>query len=305
MAEIINREILTHIVTPGDTGRRIRQILLTRLGMSRALIQRLRENDRVRLNGHPVFLTQFVQAGDILNIDLQFDEDSSIIPEQMELDIVYEDEDFLALNKPPGIIVHPVGQEISGTLANGVIHHWLEQGIRSKFRPIHRLDRNTSGLVLVGKNQFAHQSLFRQFLEHRVRRWYLALVEGYLSEPTGTIAAPIGRKPGSIVERWVTPDGQEAITHFEVLATLENASLLRLNLETGRTHQIRVHLQHLGHSLLGDTLYGGTNSLISRQALHSFRFEFSHPRTFKTVTLEAPLAPDIEKLLTKLKKELK
>lgn len=159
-------------------GRRIRQVLLHDVGMSRALIRRLRENNRVRLNNLPVFLNQFVQAGDVLNIDLDFAEESCVAAEPMDLDIVYEDSDFLALNKPPGVIVHPVGQETTGTLANGVMYYWLAQGLQAKFRPIHRLDRNTSGLVLKVKTSLPTKactaSLWRDRLGAPTWPWWTA-----------------------------------------------------------------------------------------------------------------------------------
>lgn len=291
---------LEYRVPSKDAGRRIRYILSGSLGLSRALIQRLRDNNRVRLNGQSVFLTEYAQAGDLLSIDLMFDEESFITPERMDLTIIAEDEDFLVINKPPGILVHPVGRHQSGTLANGVLYHWQREGIMSKFRPIHRLDRDTSGLVLIGKNQFAHQSLARQLDARTIYREYLALVEGTFSASQGSINLPIARKPGSIIERCVSPLGQEAVTHYTVLKQWDSLSLLKLNLETGRTHQIRVHLSHLGHPLLGDTLYGGDDALIKRQALHSHIFGFKHPRTGLPVQFQAELAPDIRAVLDNL-----
>lgn len=293
-------ELLEYRVPPELKGRRIRHILLSELGLSRALIQRLRDNDRVRLNGNPVFLTHKVDAGEHITVDLEFTEESHIIPEPMDLTIVFEDQEFLALNKPAGILIHPVGKETTGTLANGVIHYWLTQGVQAKFRPIHRLDRNTSGLVVVGKNQFAHQSLYRQFNLHSVEREYLALVEGTFQSQHGTVDAPISRKPGSIVERQVSSAGQSAITHYRVEKSFEKVTLVSLRLETGRTHQIRVHMSYAGHPLLGDTLYGGDDSLIKRQALHSHWFRFVHPRSREPVQYQAELAPDLKQLIAKL-----
>jgi len=295
-------DLLKYRVPKLSAGRRVRSILQYEFGLSRALIQRLRDNDRVRLDGNPVFLTRIATPGELITVDLDFAEESYILPERMDLDIVGEDQDFLALNKPAGVLIHPVGKEITGTLANGVIHYWLSQGVYAKFRPIHRLDRNTSGLVLIGKNQFAHQSLYNQFHNHSVEREYAALVEGVFDAPAGTVNAPIARKPASIVERWVSPEGQPAITHFQVVETYDKVSLIRLQLETGRTHQIRVHMRHIGHPLLGDTLYGGKDTLITRQALHSCRFQFIHPRSKETVSYTADLTPDLQRLISLLTK---
>ncbi len=292
---------LQYTVPPEDAGHRLRHILYSRLGLSWALIQRVRENDRVRLNGEPVYLTQLAQPGDIITVEIDFEEESSIAAERMELDIIHEDQDFLVLNKPAGVLMHPVGQERSGTLANGVVYYWQSQGARAKFRPIHRLDRNTSGLVLVGKNQFVHQSLYKQFNHHSVEREYLALVEGEIAREGGRIDAPIGRKPDSIMEREVSEDGQSAITSYRVLERLGKVTLVSLHLETGRTHQIRVHMSYLGHPLLGDTLYGGSDALISRQALHSHRFRFVNPRSGSPVEFRADLAPDLKQLIERLR----
>ncbi|MDA8443104.1 MAG: RluA family pseudouridine synthase [Peptococcaceae bacterium] len=284
-------------VLPADAGRRIRQLLASRLGLSRALIQRLRENNRVKLNEQAVYLTQFAQAGDLISVDLVFDETSAIVPEAMDLNVIFEDADFLVLNKPPGILVHPVGVHNSGTLANGVMYRWQQQGIASKFRPIHRIDRYTSGVVVVGKNQFAHQALYKQLSEHCVDRVYLGLVQEHLTPLKGTIDAPIARDPKSIIARCVADTGQSAITHYEVIRTYQDISLLKLRLTTGRTHQIRVHLSYIGHPLLGDTLYGGTVSHLKRQALHSFKFGFVHPRTKQKVCFTAPLPPDLLQII--------
>lgn len=288
---------LTYTVLPEDEGRRIRQILLSKLGLSHTLLQRLKEHERVLLNGLPVFLNQTARSGDQLSVDISFNEETLIIPEKMDLNILYEDDEFLVINKPPGILVHPVGKEQTGTLANGVIYYWQTHDIQAKFRPIHRLDRKTSGLVLIGKNQFAHQHLFRQMVNRTVFREYLAIAAGALTPETGIINAPIARKPGSTVERIVAPEGQEAITHYKVIRCNHEASLLSLHLETGRTHQIRVHLNYLGHPLLGDTLYGGSDGLIRRQALHSHQIRFIHPRFQEAVTFTAPLAADMQELL--------
>ena len=206
----------------------------------------------------------------------------------------------MAINKPAGQVVHPTPRYPTGTIGNAVVGYWLSQGQARPFRPIHRIDRNTSGVVVVGKNQFAHQQMAWQHAQQRIHKCYLGIVAGQVQEDQGVINAPIALAPGSFMQRIVSPEGAPATTRYRVLKRYGEATLLEFILETGRTHQIRVHSQYLGHPLLGDDLYGGDLSLIERQALHSFVYEFNHPLTGEKITIRAPLPEDLRQLLTYL-----
>lgn len=281
-------------------GRSIDEILKEKLGLSRALLRKIKREGGVLLNGNPVLLQQRVEKGDTIALEMDFSGQSPIAPELTLLDIVYEDDCILVVNKPAGMLVHPVSGEETGTLANYVMGHWLQQGNRNPvFRPVYRIDRGTSGLVLVSKTHLVHLGLTRQLTAKTMKRVYIALAGGIISTGEGTVSKPIARKPGSIVEREVSPSGSPAVTHYRVLGRLPGicATLLEVTLETGRTHQIRVHLSHIGHPLLGDTLYGGNDGHIGRQALHSYRLLFTHPLTGDSLDLKGRLPGDMKKII--------
>jgi RluA family pseudouridine synthase len=223
----------------------------------------------------------------------------------MELDIVYEDGDLLVANKPPFVLVHPTMAEHRSTLAHGIAFHLQEQGLRTRVRPVHRIDRDTSGLVLFAKSGFAHQRLDRQLRERTLEREYLALVHGALPEESGVVDLPIGRdKQLHSQLRVVRSGGEPAVTRYGVVERLEGATLVRLAMETGRTHQIRVHMAHLGYPVLGDRQYGRQGlSLIKRQALHASRLAFHHPSSGEPVSCEAPLPEDMAGLRELLRVE--
>ena len=227
------------------------------------------------------------------------EEDSSenIVPVEMKLDIVYEDEDFLVINKPADTPIHPSQGNYDNSLANGVKHYYESQGERFVFRCINRLDRDTTGLVVIAKNMLSSAALNAAMVNREIHRTYLAVVKGELPEK-GTIDFPIARKDGSTVERCVDMSGGEyAVTHFECVEKNEKYSLAKIWLETGRTHQIRVHMNAIGHPLPGDFLYHNDRSEIGRQALHSWRLEFRHPVTGETMRFEQPLPEDMRNLL--------
>lgn len=293
-------DLWTYTLQSKDEGKRYQEILMHQFHFSRKLIQNLKLGERVWVNGQFTFLNARGHAGETLTIQLQSQESASIPGENLPLHILYEDEYILAVNKPAGQVVHPTPRYPTGTIGNAVVGHWLAQGESRPFRPIHRIDRNTSGVVVIARNQFAHQQIAWQLEHHKIHKRYLGLVEGCVPQDQGVINASIRLTPGSFILRQVSPEGLTAITHYRVLKRYPTATLLEFILETGRTHQIRVHCQSLGHPLLGDDLYGGNLAQINRQALHSFMYEFLHPLTGETVTLRAPLPEDIRELLTRL-----
>ena len=254
-------------------GATIREFLKEDLGLSSRLIRRSAIEKRILVNKKEVRMRYIVHTGDLVQINLQSDESQNITPEKMDLDIVYEDEDILVINKKPYIVVHPTKTYQSGTLANGVLFYFKETNQNCIVRLVSRLDMNTSGLIIIAKNQFAHMALSKEMEENNLEKRYLAIVHGNLKEKEGTIDAPIYRPDGEEfgTMRIVDERGQRSITHYKVIESFKDADLVECLLETGRTHQIRVHMKHLGHPIYGDTLYGfeGDEELIPRQALHA------------------------------------
>ncbi|WP_062231420.1 RluA family pseudouridine synthase [Fictibacillus sp. FJAT-27399] len=249
------------------------------------------------VNGVPSTVRKSVNTGDEVEVRFPPEEISSHMePIPMLLDILYEDEHLLFVNKPAGIPTIPSRYQQNGSLAQGVLSYYEQEGIQSTFHAVNRLDKDTSGLVMIAKHRFAHSLLSQQQKIKAIKRTYLAGVEGRFESLSGTVDATIGRNPDSLVERMVTDQGQKAITHFKVLKELAGNSLVSLQLETGRTHQIRVHMAHIGHPLLGDDLYGGPVDLIVRQALHSWQVSFYHPLEEKMMNVEAPLPQDLQQI---------
>lgn len=257
--------------------------------------------ESILLNGKWCYVNQKLSAGDCLTIHLIEKESSAnIIPCELPLDILYEDEDILILNKPAHMPVHPSLNHYEGTLANGVVHYYEKQGIPYVFRCTNRLDKDTSGLILLSKHMVAAGILSTMIAERNIKREYLALVsQGKEPLPNeGTVTAPIARMSDSLITRCVDfQKGEHAITHYRKLQEKNGYDLISLHLETGRTHQIRVHMSYLGHPLLGDSLYHGNMELITRQALHSYKLSFHHPITKEPMTFTAPVPPDMEKLI--------
>lgn len=283
---------LKYNVTQNEEGKTITHILRDKLNVSSRLLNKLKMNEKILVNDKPVFSNFVVHDGDFIRVKIDFDEADYIVPEKIDLEIIYEDEYFLAVNKPAGIVVHPSANHLSGTLANGV-KYYLNNN--KKIRAINRLDRDTSGIVLFAKNEYIQELMIKKV---SITKEYIAITDGILEEKSGIIVEPIARKPGSIMERYVSEEGQKAITHFEVLKELyTNLSIVKLNLETGRTHQIRVHLAYIGVPILGDTLYGKSSDLINRQALHAYKMQFLHPITNKETILHTPLPDDMENVI--------
>jgi 23S rRNA pseudouridine1911/1915/1917 synthase len=276
------------------------------LGLSTRLIRSASIDKRIFVNDEVVKMNRVLNSGETIKIDLAKDESQDIEPEKMDIDIVYEDEDILVVNKKPFMVVHPTKSYQSGTLANGVINYFMESGQNCIVRLVSRLDMNTSGLIIIAKNQFSHGMLSKEMSENKVEKRYLAIVHGIMSEKQGTIDLPIYKPEGieNGIRRVIDEKGQRSITHYKVVEEFNDASLVECKLETGRTHQIRVHLSHLGHPIYGDVLYGygeEEEDLIKRQALHAYGLDFKSPRSGESLSLRAELPEDMKKLIKKLK----
>ena len=280
------------------TGYTIEKYLKLK-GYSHGCIVYLKKTEEgIKRNGVWAYTKDKLSAGDLLEtVFLEEDSSETIVAVEMPLDIVYEDEDILVVNKPSDTPIHPSQGNYDNSLANGVKYYYEKQGINFVFRCINRLDRDTTGLVVIAKNMLSGAALNLDMVNREIHRTYLAVVKGALPE-NGTIDFPIARKDGSTVERCVDFDrGEHAVTHFECLEQNEKYSLAKIWLETGRTHQIRVHMNYIGHPLPGDFLYHNDRSEIGRQALHSWRLEFYHPITKELMKFEQPLPEDMRKLL--------
>lgn len=283
--------------------RKIREYLKEDLGLSTRLIRGAALDKRILVNEKAVKMNYMVSEGEHIVVILDKEESQNIEPEKMDLDIVYEDEDIIVINKKPYMVVHPTKSHFNGTLSNGVMYYFKETGQNSIVRLVSRLDMNTSGLIIIAKNQFAHMQLSKEMREEHFQKRYLALVHGNLKEREGTINKPIYRESDDVIKRVVDPRGQESITHYRVLERYENADLVECLLETGRTHQIRVHLSYLGNPIYGDFLYGEEeDELIPRQALHAYGLDFYSPRTRKKLSLRAEMPEDMKELIKKIQK---
>ena len=277
--------------------------------LTRSAAQRLLEEGAVTRNGQPVKKNYKAAEGDVLEVALPDPEPVEALPQDIPLDVVYEDGDVIVVNKPVGLVVHPAAGHPDGTLVNALLYHCGKSlsGINGALRPgiVHRIDRDTSGLIIAAKNDFAHQALAAQLADHSLYREYEAVCVGVLKEDAGTVDAPIGRNPTDRKKMAVDrKNGRPAVTHWSVLARYPGHTHIRCRLETGRTHQIRVHLASLGHPLLGDTVYGAKKPVpgLAGQCLHARRLSFVHPRTGERLTLECPLPAWFEQVLTKLGK---
>lgn len=280
-----------------DAGLMIKDVLKRRMNFSTRLIRKLKETGGVELSGVESKLNVKVRVGDVIKVTFP-EERSDFVPEDIPLDIVFEDEDFLIINKQPGIVVHPTKGHPYGTLANALAYLMQERNEYFKIRFVNRLDMDTSGLLIVAKNAFSQEGLQQQMKEDRTVKKYIAVVEGILDAEEGIIDLPIGVGDENEVGRIVTPDGYPSVTRYRFLGTARGGrSLVELTLETGRTHQIRVHMSYIGHPVTGDSLYGRTTPDIGRQALHAARLEFDHPVKGGRVVVEAPLPEDIMALI--------
>ncbi len=296
---MVMKMILRYTVKPEDMGQTVKHILKNELGLSERLVKKLKYSGKILCNTVPVRVIELVKAGDIIEADIDFIEDApEIIPEDIDLDIIYEDDCLIAINKKPHIVVHPTCSHRSGTIANAIMRHMLKKGEFKKIRPVSRLDRDTSGVIIFAKNEFVQESLIRQMGNNSFKKEYIGIVHGIINTAAGTIDLPIERKPGSIMLRHTSPTGDRSVTHYKVLKHLNNSTYLKFDLETGRTHQIRVHCQAIGHPLIGDTLYSDIKTgLIGRQALHSYKVSFTHPFHNSKMDFLAQIPDDINSLI--------
>ena len=263
------------------------EILKNELQISTKLLQKLIKENRIKINGTSINTKLKPNINDKINISFSYKEDNSnIIPKKMPLSILYEDDWILIISKPAGIAIHPSMLHFEDSLSNGIKYYFDTIGLHKKIRPVNRLDFGTSGIVIFAKCEYIQEYLIKEMQSNQFEKRYLALVNGNLEKKTDTINLPIARKPNSIIERCIDfKKGKTAITHYKVLNDFESSSLVECVLETGRTHQIRVHFSYLNHPLVGDTLYGDASSISSFQMLHCYRVEFVHPVGGKKITI--------------------
>ena len=278
-------------------------------GLTRSAVQKLLEQGLVTLRGVPLKKNAKTEAGAVYCVTVPEVREVEIAPQEIPLDIVFEDADVLVINKPKDMVVHPAAGHVDGTLVNALLHHCGDSlsGINGEKRPgiVHRIDKDTTGLLIVAKNDFAHQALAAQLKDHTLRRTYECLVHGGFKEDSGTVDAPIGRHPTDRKKMAVTQkNSREAVTHWEVIARYGQYTHLRCRLETGRTHQIRVHMAHLHHPIVGDPVYGSGRAELglTTQCLHAQALTFLHPRTGEEVTVTCPLPDEFQSTLLKLQR---
>ncbi|MEK4509620.1 RluA family pseudouridine synthase [Paenibacillus anaericanus] len=306
-------EPITYEVTEQDNGMLLKTVLQKRLGVSRKLLSRIKLTERgITLNGERVHISVNVNAGDVVAISLEKEISEDILPQPIPFNIVFEDYSLLIVNKDPGIIVHPTNGHYTGTLANGIVYYWQEKGEMFRFRPVHRLDQDTSGLIAIAKNAYVHQHISEQLIAGQVTKKYVALVHGCPEPEEGAIDGPIDRDPAEPHRRIVIETGYPALTWYKTMASYKRGALVELILGTGRTHQIRVHMTSIGHPLIGDKMYRmleleskdvlereavlTLDNLIPRQALHACELGFRHPITGEPLLFQAPLPNDMEQM---------
>lgn len=303
-------ELLQFVVESEEAGTRIDRFLSDKNEeLSRSYLQKLLKEQQITVNGKTVKANYKVQCADEVTVNVPDMTEPDILPEDIPLDILYEDGDVLVVNKPKDMVVHPSAGHYTGTLVNAVLFHCKGNlsGINGVLRPgiVHRIDKDTTGALLICKNDAAHRDLAEQLKEHSIKRRYRAVVSGKLKDDQGTIEGPIGRHPVDRKKMAINhKNGKEAVTHYEVLERFGNATYIECRLETGRTHQIRVHMASIGHPLLGDEVYGSVKNPyhLQGQALHAMVLGFVHPRTREYMEFTAPLPDYFLKLLDKLRK---
>ena len=307
----MGEELVIH-VEDGAVGERIDAYLTQKTGLTRSALARLCDDGGVRVNGRPVKKNARLCRADVIELLIPAPRESEILPEDIPLNVVYEDGDIIVINKPSGMVVHPASGNYSGTLVNALLYRLRGNlsGIGGVLRPgiVHRIDKDTSGLLVVAKNDAAHLALSAELAHHGIEREYHALIKGHLKEASGTVDLPIARHKTDRKKMAVAPgdpNAKPAVTHYTVLRDFGDVSYLRLKLETGRTHQIRVHMAAKGHALIGDEVYGGGKipfekqhaPLLDGQILHAKRLTLTHPKTGERMTFECELPDNFKRLL--------
>ena len=295
--------------TEANRNQRLDAFLASSLdGLTRSQATRLIESGEVAVNGRAVSKSYKLAGGEDIAVTLPEPEPVEAVPQDIPLDVVYEDADVIVVNKPSGMVVHPAPGHPDGTLVNALLYHCAGtlSGIGGALRPgiVHRIDRDTSGLIIAAKNDAAHQYLSAQLADHTLARTYECIVVGALREDRGTVNAPIARHPTDRKRMAVVAGGREAVTHWEVIARYPGYTHVRCRLETGRTHQIRVHMAYIGHPILGDTVYGAKKEVpgLTGQCLHAVGLRFLHPRTHEVMELSCPLPEEFTRMLQKIRK---
>ncbi|QSX04740.1 RluA family pseudouridine synthase [Sedimentibacter sp. zth1] len=292
---IDNDNCLNYTIQENDKS--VKEILIDNLNFSRRLTVRLESNNKILLNGKPIKLRKRVYIGDELTIFFEDDSVDEYNAVNIPIKILYEDESLLIVDKPPFMVVHPTKSHFDDTLANGARYYFDSKNIKAKIRLVNRLDMNTSGIVIIAKNSYIHNEISKQMKKNEVDKYYYAICEGTILQDKGTINAPIARLQEDDIMRVVDASGKECITHYEVVDRFRDMTLLKIKLETGRTHQIRVHLKHIRHPIVGDSLYNKESLLINRQALHCSEMSFTHPIKKERITVKADLPADFKKII--------
>lgn len=291
------KRIFEYKVTAEYNDASIKTVMKQYFKMSSELIKRLKATeDGITVNGERKYVNYILQSGDTLKLTMRDGKSEFIVPVKIDFEIIYEDEDIMIVNKPAGIATHPSQRHFDDTLANGLMYYFEQKGEERMFRAVNRLDKDTSGLMCIAKNSHAHDRLCKTLHEGFERR-YTAITVGEIKEQ-GTVDAPIGREDESVIKRCITKDGQHAVTHYRPIEVFDNYTLTELRLETGRTHQIRVHMSHIGHPLLGDWLYGREDkALFPRTALHSSYISLMHPVSGENLEFSLPIDEDMQEFL--------
>lgn len=280
----------------------LKEVLLDKLNFSVRSLSKMKRYKTVKVNNKYIKPGDKIEKGDLIQVEIMEDM-ADFKPQDLNLEILYDDFDIIMVNKPPFMVVHPTKSHFDNTIANGITYYIKEKNEKVKVRFVNRLDMNTSGLVIVAKNAYAHHTLSVDMRNDAVEKKYITVVKGIVENDEGTINEPIYRPTEDSIKRIVDEKGQASITHYKVLERLNDATVVEVKLETGRTHQIRVHMSHIGHGIIGDELYGYVDeSLINRQALHAYSLSFNQPRTKENLEFKAELPNDIKNLIEKLRK---
>lgn len=294
----MNTAILEYSVLPLDSGKTAEAICRKKMGISSKLLKTLKLNGKLRINGEICRSVDTVFEGDVLTADVTENKSSgNIVPTEMKLDIIFEDEYIMVVNKPRKMSVHPSIGNFENTLANGIIHYWKSEGECHKFHAVNRIDKDTSGICVIAKNQYSHGFLSQQMKKGEFERRYLAIVKGKINPPCGVIDLPIIREENSVLKRKVSNDGKRAVTEYKTIKTNTEYSLIDVLLHTGRTHQIRVHFSHIGYPLVGDWLYGNGDKerdIAQGHLLHAYFVSFRHPKDNRKLSFCAELPKDMK-----------